>query len=97
MKKMTFKKKERKHHTQQSASHTWGHTTNHPPAPQVQSSPSLSAPQRRTYKLKLPSTSQSTCTPTHIESPNAFAFQSAWTPAPIQSPDAFFQSSVQVN
>ncbi|XP_052733834.1 uncharacterized protein LOC108339411 isoform X3 [Vigna angularis] len=98
MKKMTYKKKETKHHTQQSASHTWGHTTNHPPAPQVQSSPSLSAPQRRTYKLKLPSTSQSTCTPAHNQSPNAFVFQSAWTPAPIQSPDAFvFHSSVQVD
>ncbi|KAG2384537.1 Sucrose transport protein [Vigna angularis] len=98
MKKMTYKKKETKHHTQQSASHTWGHTTNHPPAPQVQSSPSLSAPQRRTYKLKLPLTSQSTCTPTHNQSRNAFVFQSAWTPTPIQSPDAFvFHSSVQVD
>ncbi|KAG2380485.1 Magnesium transporter [Vigna angularis] len=50
MKKITFKKKETKHHTQQSSSHTWGDTTNHPPVPQVQSSPSLSTPQRRSQE-----------------------------------------------
>ncbi|KOM47930.1 hypothetical protein LR48_Vigan07g163400 [Vigna angularis] len=49
MKKITFKKKETKHHTQQSSSHTWGDTTNHPPVPQVQSSPSLSTPQRSIF------------------------------------------------
>ncbi|KOM48208.1 hypothetical protein LR48_Vigan07g191200 [Vigna angularis] len=47
----------------------------------------------RTYKLKLPLTSQSPCT----SAPNAFVFQSTCTPAPIESPIAFFQSSVQVN
>ncbi|WVZ06659.1 hypothetical protein V8G54_020005 [Vigna mungo] len=60
-------KKETKHHTQQS---TWGHIVNHPPAtqsaaPQVQSSPSLSAPQV-----------QSTCAPTPIPSSNDFFFSS---------------------
>ncbi|KAG2391477.1 uncharacterized protein HKW66_Vig0127620 [Vigna angularis] len=100
-KKMIVKNNETQHHT--PAPNTWSLIVNHPLAPQsaapeVQSSPSLSTPQRRTYKLKLPPTSQSLCTPGSIQPPNATVVQSADQVFSFgQPPNEAVQSPVEVD
>ncbi|XP_014505137.1 uncharacterized protein LOC106765143 [Vigna radiata var. radiata] len=105
MKKMIVKNNETQHHT--PAPNTWSHIVNHSPtlqsvapqsaAPEVQSSPSISIPQRRTYKLKLPLTSQSRCTPVSIQPPNATVQSADQVFLFGQPPNEAVQSPVEVD